>query len=225
MIKAVIAVRSGSERVKNKNVKPFANSSLLEIKIKQLLRLSSYFDGIIVNSNDETMLSTANSLGCETVLRDSVYADSRTSMSDVYANVAENCAADVIVYCNVTNPLVKDETIIKAVELYCEQSNSCSLSVNTANLVKKFMYRDGVPINYNPLNQPRSQDLPEIYALNFAVNIISRREMIKYKNIICPRHLLLPISESEAVDIDSEMDFEVAQFLYLKRRKVCCDNN
>lgn len=32
MIKALIAVRSGSERVKNKNTRAFADSSLLEIK-------------------------------------------------------------------------------------------------------------------------------------------------------------------------------------------------
>ena len=32
-ITAVIPVRAGSTRVKNKNIKPFAGSSLLEIKI------------------------------------------------------------------------------------------------------------------------------------------------------------------------------------------------
>ena len=36
MIKALVAVRSGSQRVLNKNIRPFAGSSLLEIKIKQL---------------------------------------------------------------------------------------------------------------------------------------------------------------------------------------------
>lgn len=33
-IKALIFVRSGSQRVKNKNIRPFADISLLEIKIK-----------------------------------------------------------------------------------------------------------------------------------------------------------------------------------------------
>ena len=36
MITAVIAVRAGSQRVKNKNIKPFGNSNLLEMKIKTL---------------------------------------------------------------------------------------------------------------------------------------------------------------------------------------------
>ena len=55
-IKALVAVRSGSMRVKNKNIRPFAGSTLLEVKLAQLKRIDS-LDGIIVNSNDPTMLN------------------------------------------------------------------------------------------------------------------------------------------------------------------------
>ena len=34
---AVIAVRGGTARLKNKNIRPFADSNLLEVKIKQLI--------------------------------------------------------------------------------------------------------------------------------------------------------------------------------------------
>jgi spore coat polysaccharide biosynthesis protein SpsF (cytidylyltransferase family) len=37
-LKALVAVRSGSQRVQDKNIRQFANSNLLEIKIKQLLK-------------------------------------------------------------------------------------------------------------------------------------------------------------------------------------------
>ncbi|MCD7780640.1 MAG: hypothetical protein LUH05_08220 [Candidatus Gastranaerophilales bacterium] len=62
IIKALIAVRSGSVRVKNKNIKPFCGSSLLEIKIKQLLSILQ-IDGVVVNSNDDIMLDTAKNMG------------------------------------------------------------------------------------------------------------------------------------------------------------------
>ena len=39
MIKALIPVRAGSQRVKNKNIRPFAGSNLLEIKVKQMLSI------------------------------------------------------------------------------------------------------------------------------------------------------------------------------------------
>ena len=57
-IKALVAVRSGSVRVENKNIRPFAGSNLLEIKLAQLKRISN-LDGIVVNSNDLEMLDIA----------------------------------------------------------------------------------------------------------------------------------------------------------------------
>ena len=64
-IKALIPVRSGSVRVKNKNIAPFAGSSLLEIKIRQMLRIPE-LDGVVVNSNSDEMLQMAQRLGAET---------------------------------------------------------------------------------------------------------------------------------------------------------------
>ena len=49
IIKALIAARSGSVRVKNKNIRPFAGSTLLEIKINQLKRLNIFDDIVNVN--------------------------------------------------------------------------------------------------------------------------------------------------------------------------------
>ena len=65
-IKALIAARSGSMRVKNKNIRPFAGSTLLEVKIEQLLRISQ-LDGIVVNSNDEEILGIAQKYGVEKI--------------------------------------------------------------------------------------------------------------------------------------------------------------
>ena len=110
IIKALVAVRSGSVRVVNKNIRPFANTNLLTLKIEQLKRLSN-LNGIIVNSNDDGMLKMASNLGCETIKRDDQYASNTVSMSDVYKNMAMNFAGDVIAYINVTNPLINDNTL------------------------------------------------------------------------------------------------------------------
>lgn len=213
IIKALIAVRSGSMRVKNKNLRPFAGSSLLEVKINQLKRIKN-LDGIIVNSNDDTMLKIAEALGCETVKRDPYYASNTVSMSDVYKNMAENCDCDVIAYINATNPLVKDETIEKAIEAYKSMEGFDSL--NSAHLVKEFMFKDNMPINYDLKNQPRSQDLPDYYALNFAINIISKTRMIECKNVVGEKPWIYEIDEIEATDIDNLIDFDFAEFVYKK---------
>ncbi|MGN1167806.1 MAG: cytidylyltransferase domain-containing protein [Lachnospiraceae bacterium] len=214
-IKALVAVRSGSQRVVNKNIRPFAGSSLLEIKLKQLKRIPE-LDGIVVNSNDDGMLQIAHDLGCETVKRDEKYASNQASMSDVYRNMAENFNGDVIAYINVTNPLLKDETISRAIREY-EKNIDKFDSLNSAHLIKEFMFKDNLPINYDLRHQPRSQDLPDIAALNFAINIISRESMIECKNVVGYQPNIYIIDEVEATDIDNEIDFEFAEFVYRKQ--------
>lgn len=212
-IKALVAVRSGSMRVQNKNLRPFAGSSLLEVKLEQLKRIKG-LDGIIVNSNDDTMLSIAKKMGCETVKRDPYYASNEVSMSDVYKNMAENCDCDIIAYINVTNPLLKDETIEKAIEEYKNMTEFDSL--NSAHLIKEFMFLDNKPVNYDLQHQPRSQDLPDYYALNFAINIISREKMIECKNVVGKKPWIYGIDEIEATDIDNPIDFEFSEFVFNK---------
>lgn len=214
-IKALVAVRSGSVRVENKNIRPFAGSTLLEIKLNQLKRIP-LLDGIVVNSNDDVMLKIAHDMGCETVKRDPKYASNDVSMSDVYVNMAQNIDTDVIIYTNVTNPLIKDETINRAIDTFMMRNEDFD-SVNTAHLIKEFLFLDHKPINYDLANQPRSQDLPDIMALNFAVSILTRETMINNKNVVGTRPYLFCIDEVEATDIDNMIDFEFAEFQYLKR--------
>lgn len=211
-IKALVAVRSGSVRVKNKNIRPFAGSTLLEVKLAQLKRIPE-IDGIIVNSNDDEMLKIAADMGCETVKRDEYYASNSVSMSDVYRNMAENCDCDVIAYINVTNPLLKDETISKAINMYMDNTDKYD-SLNSAHLIKEFMFKDNLPINYDLRHQPRSQDLPDIYALNFAISILSREKMIECKNVVGYKPYIYGIDEVEATDIDNPIDFEFAEYVY-----------
>ena len=211
-IKALVAVRSGSQRVVNKNIRPFAGSSLLEIKLNQLKRISN-IDGIVVNSNDDKMLEIASNMGCEVVKRDEYYASNQVSMSEVYRNMAENVNADVIAYINATNPLLNDKTIVQAIENYKKNISQYD-SLNSAHLIKEFLFKENLPINYDLRHQPRSQDLPDISALNFAINIISREKMIECKNVVGYKPNIYIIDEVEATDIDNPIDFDFAEFVY-----------
>lgn len=214
-IKALVAVRSGSTRVLNKNLRPFAGSNLLEIKLKQLKRIPE-LDGIVVNSNDDMMLKIAEENGCIAVKREPYYASNTVSMSEVYRNMAQNVDADTIAYINVTNPLLQDETISRAITTYYDNIGKYD-SLNSAHLIKEFLFKDNLPINYDLRNQPRSQDLPDISALNFAINILSRDVMIENKNVVGVKPNIYIIDEVEATDIDNQIDFDFAEFVYKQR--------
>ena len=188
----------------------------MEIKIKQMQRIKE-LDGVIVNSDSDEMLDIAKSLGAETIKRDSYYASSEVSINEVYVDLANHCDSDVILFADATNPLIKDDTVRLALKKYYDNINEYN-SCNTVNVIKMFLWQNGKPINYSEDKKPRSQDLPDIYAINSAINIISREDMIKFRAFVANKPFLLPVCDIEGLDIDNEIDFEFAEFMYKKYR-------
>jgi len=209
---ALIAVRAGSQRVKNKNIRSFADSNLLEIKIKQLKQVKQ-LDEIIVNSDCEQMLKIARDCGVTAVKREGKYASSEVGMSDVYQHFAEEIESAHIMYANVTNPLAEAVNYEEAITKYFSNLEHND-SLASCHPVKEFLWKDGKSLNYDTKNQPRSQDLPEIVALNFAISILPRELMYKKRNIIGDKPTFFTLNEIESIDIDTELDFYLAEKLY-----------
>lgn len=211
-IKALVPVRSGSVRVQNKNIRPFCDSTLLEEKLKHLLAIEELAE-VIVNSNDDQMLKIAEKMGATPVKRDPHFASNTVSMSDVYENMAENMECEHVMFANVTNPLCTSATYQKAIEQYKVMGDAHDSLVSAVN-VHEFMWLNGKPINYDVAHQPRSQDLPPITRLTFAFCLLPRELMIERKNVIGERPMMFVTNELEAVDIDTNLDFFIAESLY-----------
>ena len=72
------------------------------------------------------------------------------------------------------------------------------------------------PINYNINQTPKSQDLPNIVSLNFAITIIKKQVMIKRKNVIGFNPSFFELDKVESLDIDDLIDFNIAELMYQK---------
>lgn len=214
-LNVLIAVRGGSKRVPKKNIRSFCGSSMLELKIKQAMRLKDV-SNVIVTSEDNEMLEIAHNLGATPMKRDPYYASDTVPMGDVYVHLASSLKCKDILWTPVTSPLIKDETIQDCIEIYKFLGKHDS--VVTTNIIKEYLWLGDKAINYDPKNHPRSQDLPDIYALNFAVNILPREVMIKNRNILGDNFYAHMIDEVEAVDVDTEFEFMLAEMLYNKER-------
>ena len=215
-INVLIAVRGGSKRVPKKNIRPFAGSSMLEIKVKQALRLKD-ISKVIVSSEDDEMLNLAEDFGATALKRDSFYASDTVPMGDVYKHLSSILDCKDILWTPVTSPLITDKSIQDCIDIY--KINTDYDSVVTTNIIKEYMWLDNKAINYDPKHHPRSQDLPDIYALNFAANIVPREVMFKNANILGDKFYPYMLNEIEAVDVDTEYEFMLAEMLYNKREE------
>ena len=189
--------------------------NLLIIKLEQLFRISE-IDEICVSSDSNEMLKIAQDLGATPMKREAKYANNECSINDAWEYMAREMSCDHILYTNVTNPLVKDETYSNCIKKYFSLNSFESL--NTVSNVKEFLWMDGKPLNYDADNQPRSQDLPDVFHPNFAINILKRDAMIKNRSVIAKNFYPYEMGKIESIDIDDEEDFLIAELLYNRRK-------
>jgi len=209
-ITAVIPVRKGSQRVKNKNIKKFHNSNLLKIKIESLKKID-LIHRIIVSSDCPEMLSIARELGVDTHHREAFFASSEASNSDFFRNLAESIEGDYLMYSPVTCPLISRETIVETINMFENSDN-----VITVAPVRHHMWLNNEPLNYKIQESPNSQDLPDIYMITYGICLIHREDMIKYANVVTDNPTFKVLDEIESIDIDTEFDFMIAEMIYKK---------
>jgi len=82
------------------------------------------------------------------------------------------------------------------------------------------MWLDGKPLNYDIKNSPNSQDLPDIYKITYGMCLISKKDMIKYANVVTASPSFYVLNEIESVDIDTEFDFMLAETIYNKLKTI-----
>ena len=219
-ITAVIPVRKGSQRVKDKNLRPFAGTTLLDNKIQMLLKVPE-IDEIVVNTNSEAAIELVElhyqGTKVRAQRREEFYASSQCSGSEFFKHLGEVTDTDLFIYTPCTSPFVKPETVSLCIKTYLknlkENDYDC---VSTVSSVKEFLWLDGKAMNYDPQNAPNSQNLPDVVALNFGTTIISRENLIKYHNIIGKKPDFVITSDIEAIDIDTPLDVYIAEQMYIK---------
>lgn len=173
-ITAVIPIRTGSQRVKDKNLRPFADTNLMELKIKTLLQVPE-LTSIVVNTNSDLAIDIVNEKykDVKAHRREEYFASSQCSGSDFFRHLGEVTDTDIFVYCPCTSPFVKSETISQCINQYLSSSEYDCLA--TVSSIKEFLWLNGKPMNYDPLHAPNSQDLPNVVALNFGVTVVKKR--------------------------------------------------
>lgn len=208
---AVIPVRAGSQRVKDKNIRAFAGKSLLEHKIDVVRQLP--VEDIIVNTDSQEAIEIAKRVGVSYHEREPYYASSECSNSEFHEYLARVTDAENLLIAQVTAPLIRKESYMQAIKEFSQSSCDSLMSVR---VLKDFIWYNGEPLNYSRDHMPNSQDLPEYVVPTFGLVIVKRDSMLENRSYIGKNPLFYKISQEEAIDIDTKLDFEFAQFMYEK---------
>ena len=110
-----------------------------------------------------------------------------------------------------TAPFISMESIEKGIDAVLSEQYDSAFAVKK---LQDFLWKDGMPFNYDMENIPRTQDLPELYEETSGFYIY-KNEIIKNKGRrIGDNPYMVEIGEIESVDIDEPEDFKIADAIY-----------
>ena len=210
----LIAVKGTSARIHKKNIRPFYDTNLLQLKLDQLKKVKN-IDEIIVSSESEECLDIAKNNDVTIHKRNPKFSTSNVPMSEVYSYLASECSGENIVWVPVTNPLVNTKIYQDAINLYklMDSKYDCLLS---AVKFKDYLFFKDKPVGFKPNPWPRSQDLSDLSVLSFAVNILKRKDMIKFGSLVGNNPLFYYLDRIISWDIDFQEDFNFCEMIYKK---------
>jgi CMP-N-acetylneuraminic acid synthetase len=209
----LIPMKGHSERVPRKNLRMIAGRPLFHWVTETLLAANSIDEVIVDTDSDEIEDAVREAFPAVSVHRrpQHLHGD-MVPMHDVVAEVAKTAGHDHLLQTHSTNPLLRASTVDAAVAAFVEPGSHDSLMSVTA-LQTRFYFADGRPVNHDPLVLTRTQDLEPVYEENSNIYIAPRDQIVESGRRVGAHPKLFPMQRDEAVDIDEELDFLVAEFL------------
>ena len=212
-IVALIPVREGSQRVKNKNFVDFAGRrSLLDIKIDHL-KQAGCFDRIYISSDSDRARQIAKENEIDFLERATEMCQSSVIWADVVEHIMNTIPGNpIVVWALATSPLFTRYANVAEAFLTNKENDSL-----VAVLPKKsfFINKFGKGINFNPgYWHPYSQELETYYEVTGACYIGRKSDMLKWKYWFGIKPYLFQVSETEAIDVDTLEQFKFAQKLH-----------
>jgi len=219
-IVALVPMRHHSERVPGKNYRPFAGRPLYHHIVDSLLACPLIRE-VVVDTDSPDIKKDASSHFPQVLLLDRPQhlRAGMVPMNDVLLHDVAQIEADYYLQTHSTNPLLRSETIVDAIESFLASRPAHDSLFSVTRVQTRLWDSEGRAINHDPSILLRTQDLPPVYEENSCLYIFTRRTLESRGNRIGERPLLFVIDRTEAWDIDEELDFRVAEFLYLEREK------
>lgn len=207
-------MRHLSERVPGKNYRELAGKPLFH-HIIAALQACPEISQVAVNTDSPTVMEGLREHFPDVIVleRPQNLRDEMIPMNDILLYDTEQVQADYYLQTHSTNPLLKSETISKAIRAFLDGRGEYDSLFSVTTLQTRLYDGEGIAVNHNPNELLRTQDLPPIYEENSCMYIFERKTLVERGHRLGEKPMMFPIDAAEAWDIDEELDFQVVDFL------------
>lgn len=221
-ILGVIPARGGSKGIVGKNLRNIAGKTLLAWTIEKAKK-SKLIDRLILSSEDPEIIKAAVGSGCEVpfIRPKELSKDDTPGVDPAIHAIHEICGFDYLVLLQVTSPLRMVDDIDECIKFCIEKNGLSCVSVCEAEKPPVWMYRINSKSQIEPFFEHdttlRRQDFPKTYVLNGAIFMAQCDWLMSRKTFIAKDTLAFVMPRARSLDIDAELDLEIADLLLSKR--------
>lgn len=227
---AFIFARGGSKGLPRKNLRLLGGKPLIAWAIDSARGMTDIVERVIVSTDDEEIAEVARHYGAEVpFIRPASLATDTAGEWKSWQHAVDFVGADnfdFFLSVPPTAPLREREDLVAAVDLLKSNPEKADMVITGTpaqrhpyfNMVKS---NDDGTVSLLGKNEgcERRQDAPEAFDVTTVAYVTTPEFVQTHSGVLSGRTLLLPVSRSSAVDIDTEFDLEWAEFLLNKNKK------
>lgn len=219
-----IFARGGSQGVKRKNIRMFAGKPLIAHSI-EIAKASPSIDRVIVSTEDEEIAEISKQYGAEVpFMRPKNLAENNTpewlAWQHAIKEILKQSKFDYFISLPTTSPLRSVEDIETCINLAKDQTCDVVVTVSDAHRSPYFnmvtQSEDGdvcLVINPNKAITCR-QKVPQVYDMTTVAYVSTPAFILNHSGIFDGKVKAVKIPQERAIDIDTELDFKIAEFLF-----------
>lgn len=209
-IVAIVPMKLNNRRLPQKNTKPFTYGKPLCYYILSTLLTIEDIDDVYVYCSNPDIVDFIPE-GVKYLKRSTSLDQDTTKMNEVLKCFAEEVAADVYVMTHTTAPFVSAESIRAGLHAVLSGEYDSAFA---AKKLQDFLWKDGIPFNYQMDNIPRTQDLDPLYEETSGFYIYRENVINELGRRIGNTPHIVEVSEIESIDIDEAEDFLIADAVF-----------
>lgn len=219
-VAALVPIKGHSERVKGKNFRDFCGKPLYYHIIHTLDRVYA-IDEVIIDTDSQRVIAEAPKLShkIQIIERPAELCGDYISTNRIFEYDLSQTKADIYVQTHATNPILKAETIAKAIAKFISIEDEYDSLFSVSVYQSRFYMYDGTPINHDPENLIRTQDLRPIYEENSSLYVFTKESFQKKRRRIGIKPFMFVTPPIESTDIDDELTLRIAELLALYASK------
>jgi CMP-N-acetylneuraminic acid synthetase len=222
-VTALLPMRHFSQRVPEKNYRLFAGKPLYRHVVDALLAARRVSQVVIDTDSPVIRDDCRAAYGNAVVLleRPENLRAPEIPMNEILLNDMKQLTGKFFLQTHSTNPLLRADTIDDAIDRFfnaLEQGECDSLFSVTRRQVR-IWDADAHPLNHDPEKLIQTQDLSPFFEENSCLYLFSADILKERHNRIGAKPLMYTMDPIEAVDIDEEEDFYLAEALFQQRQK------